>query len=95
MPTEFTIRQRRRFRATDNCKAADRQTAVRAMVESLGREIHLPRGVPSSPNQSGYDLWRASRERLLHHQLDMLAEEARERSVSDSPSVSVGRRMPF
>ena len=40
------------------------------------------RGVPSAPNQPGYDMWRASREQLLHHQLDMLAEEARERGVS-------------
>ena len=93
MPTKGTIRQRRRSdRQAAGCKAADRQKAVRAMVESLGREIHLPRGVPSSPNQPGYDLWRASRERLLHHQLDMLAEEARERGMSGSPSVSVRRR---
>ena len=55
-----------------------------AMVESIGREMHLPRGVPSSPGQPGYDAWRASRERLLHHQLDMLAEEARERGVRGS-----------
>ena len=58
--------------------AADRRAAARALVESLAREMHLPRGVPSAPGQPGYVSWRAARERLLYHQLDMLAEEARE-----------------
>jgi hypothetical protein len=85
MPTKLTTRQgRRSARPPDESRAADRQTVVRAMVESIGREMHLPRGVPSSPGQSGYDAWRASRERLLHYQLDMLAEEARERGVRGS-----------
>lgn len=64
--------------------ATTRRAAIRTMVESLAREMHLPPGVPSAPGQPGHLSWRAARESLLHHQLDMLAEEARERGLISS-----------
>jgi hypothetical protein len=79
-----TCHRRRPTRPGTGRSAADRQAAGRAMVESLAREMHLPRGVPSAPGQPGYVTWRAARERLLHHQLDMLAEEARAKGVGSS-----------
>jgi hypothetical protein len=58
----------------------DGRAALRALVESLAQEIHLPRGVPSAPGQQGYAAFRAARERLLAHQLDLVAEGAREQA---------------
>jgi hypothetical protein len=79
MSTRIRIRQRRRpARPSVGRGAEDDLAAVRALVESFARDIHLPRGVPSAPGQPGHASWRAARERLLYHQLDMLAEEARE-----------------
>jgi hypothetical protein len=82
MPSRITTR--RATRPPDGRGAADRRATVNALVESLAREMHLPRGVPSAPGQPGYVAWRAARERLLYHQLDMLAEEAREKGRSSS-----------
>jgi hypothetical protein len=79
-----TCHRHRPTRTGAGRSAADCRTAARALVETLAREMHLPRGVPSAPGQPGYVAWRAARERLLHHQLDMLAEEARERGVGSS-----------
>ena len=83
MPSKITTCNRNRpTRSSEGRGATARRAAVRALVESLAREMHLPRGVPSAPGQPGHIAWRAARERLLHHQLDMLAEEARERGES-------------
>ena len=85
MSTRITNRHRHRStRPSDSRSAADCRAAARALVESLAREMHLPRGVPSAPGQPGYVSWRAARENLLHHQLEMLAEERRRREMSSS-----------
>jgi hypothetical protein len=79
MSTRIGTRQRRRSdRAPAKRAAEDHLAAVRGLVESFAQDIRLPRGVPSAPGQPGHSSWRAARERLLYHQLDMLAEEARE-----------------
>jgi hypothetical protein len=84
MPTKITTRQRRRaVRPPAGCDAEDHPAVVRALVESFARDIRLPRGVPSAPGQRGYASWRAAREWLLSHQLDMLAEEAREQGCRE------------
>ena len=85
MSSRITTCHRHRFAwSPDGDSVAGCRAAVRALIESLAREMHLPRGVPSAPGQPGYVSWRAARENLLHHQLDMLAEERRRREVSRS-----------
>jgi hypothetical protein len=79
-----TCHRHRSTRPSDSPSVADCRAVVRELVESLAREMHLPRGVPSAPGQPGYVSWRAARENLLPHQLDMLAEERRRREVSSS-----------
>jgi hypothetical protein len=80
----MTCHRHRPIRLGAGRSATDRRVTARALVESLAREMHLPRGVPSAPGQPGYVTWRAARERLLYHQLDMLAEEARAKGVGGS-----------
>src|SRR5262245_30149309 len=75
-----TRRCRRPARPSVGRGTEDDLAAVRVLVESFARDLHLPRGVPSAPGQPGYAFRRAARERLLYHQLDMLAEESREQA---------------
>jgi hypothetical protein len=82
MPSRISTR--RSTRPPAGRGAADRRAVARELIESLAREMHLPRGVPSAPGQPGYVAWRAAREGLLYHQLDMLAEEARKKGRSSS-----------
>jgi hypothetical protein len=96
MSTRNRTRQRRQSaRPSVGRGAADDLAAVRALVESFARDIHLPRGVPSARGQPGHASWRAARERLLYHQLDMLAEEAREEACREvAPSQRSPRPVP-
>jgi hypothetical protein len=87
MSTRIRTRRRRRpARPSVGRGPQDDLAAVRALVESFARDIHLPRGVPSAPGQPGHASWRGARERLLRHQLDMLAEEAREQAGRETAS---------
>jgi hypothetical protein len=84
----------RRPKRSHEFEESERLAAVRTLVESFARDIHLPRGVPSAPGQRGYASWRAARERLLSHQLDILAEETREQGRREAASGRVLPRLP-
>jgi hypothetical protein len=87
MSTRSRTRQRRRSpQPATELDAEDYLVAVRALVESFAQGIRLPRGVPSAPGQPGHASWRAAREWLLYHQLNMLAEEAREQAGRETAS---------
>jgi hypothetical protein len=75
-------RRPRKPRRSRGVRTHHRQ-AARALVEALARHIGLPRGVPSAPGQPGHVAWRRARERLLHMQLDLMAEERRQREARE------------
>ena len=65
MSSRITTYRRHRHRSVRPSEVRDRdiadcRAAARALVESLAREIHLPRGVPSAPGQPGYASWRTA-----------------------------------
>ena len=60
----------------DGLDSSDRLAAVRALVESLARSLHVPRDCKRDAS------WRASRERLLQLQVEMIAERVREEGTA-------------
>jgi hypothetical protein len=60
----------------DGLEDSDRLAAVRALVESLGRSLHVPRDCKRDAS------WRKGRERLLQLQVEMIAERVREEGIA-------------